>query len=477
MHVRIATFVAVLGVLAGACGSGDEAGDPSAEARQATSTSAVGTTASTITLGAGRHAAVVPAEIGATIATEDGGITLEIEPGALGQDTGVTVRRLDLEEDDIPFLVRSAEPVATWDLGPDGLVFDEPVGVTVRLPIPDDAEAGDDTVVPLFLAAVSDEDAEPLDELRVERDGSELVVSGQLQHFSTLAAYDDLNRFTALAFDHRLESEGLSLGPAEVERFVGQSVDFLLADPALDDPSIFVEWAMDGDVAEVSDHRHIGPGEALATVECRKEGGAEVVGTMLFGQVDSVPDRPVGQSEGRLEQREREDQAREEARANANAIVSLVAAVECLPSVEISGALHSYTTSAQAEFSERSGDCTASATTDESVEVQVAEVVPTGVVIELLSRTTGEEFSVLLDPASLEFDGDDDARRAHGTLSEDGGELQVTRYVHSCGASFADSELVSTGRAVFDLDTPLDVEALKALAAGRAGTEDEAPSS
>ncbi len=74
----------------------------------------------------------ISAAQGGSIGTSDGKIALEIPPGALTEDTTVSIRVLSEDEwtDDI----KDLSPVGpVYSLEPDGLIFQEPVTVKLAL--------------------------------------------------------------------------------------------------------------------------------------------------------------------------------------------------------------------------------------------------------------------------------------------------------------------------------------------------------
>ena len=66
-------------------------------------------------------------QAGGTVELADGLVTLDLPPGALPEDVLITATPTELPPDAPPFVGGTA-----WDFGPDGLVFDEPVTLTIR---------------------------------------------------------------------------------------------------------------------------------------------------------------------------------------------------------------------------------------------------------------------------------------------------------------------------------------------------------
>ena len=117
-------------------------------------------------------------------------LTLEVPPGALGQDTQIkvtTVSKDQLHED----LRELAGDGPAYRLEPDGLVFSQPVPISVRVPreaLPADLAEG--SIVEFTLITRSrDGLVEVLDdvELETQADGS-IVARAKVSHFSDVAA-------------------------------------------------------------------------------------------------------------------------------------------------------------------------------------------------------------------------------------------------------------------------------------------------
>jgi hypothetical protein len=113
----------------------------------------------------------VPADQGGSVQTDDGAVTVDVDPGDLAEDATISVTQTEVV-DDVDIMIGATaglgQAVALYDLQPDGVAFSSPVTLTVQgdvtgLPVPkrDDVdiyrrEAG--TFVPLGAVCVVDED-------------------------------------------------------------------------------------------------------------------------------------------------------------------------------------------------------------------------------------------------------------------------------------------------------------------------------
>lgn len=85
--------------------------------------------------GTGLTAPAVVGSAGGVVVAGDGGLSVGIPPGALVEDTEITIVAREPESPDV---------LVDYELGPEGLRFDEPVEITVRLPgLPDGVSPGD----------------------------------------------------------------------------------------------------------------------------------------------------------------------------------------------------------------------------------------------------------------------------------------------------------------------------------------------
>lgn len=124
---------------------------------------------------------------GGTITSRDGRLTLTFPPGALSEDTEITIR--DIDPNELPPEFDELDPDLAYLLEPDGIVFAVPVTATLMLddePVQDD---GSLSALPVLLLTSSDGALEILDNLTqdVEGDANTAMISGELNHFSLLS--------------------------------------------------------------------------------------------------------------------------------------------------------------------------------------------------------------------------------------------------------------------------------------------------
>lgn len=168
---------------------------------------------------------MIEAAAGGVVASDDGSLTIKIPPGALADNTAITVDALDEEEwpDELsPDLVAGA----VFALGPDGLTFSQPVEVSLKVP-PGDSEP-DTLSVPVSVLALRSSDGEWEGvETTILADTSELLVTGSIEHFSVVTAVfpvEDWGDMTGRAFPAEgASSVSATLSPVLVERQVGES--------------------------------------------------------------------------------------------------------------------------------------------------------------------------------------------------------------------------------------------------------------
>ena len=127
---------------------------------------------------------------GGTITSTDGRLTLTFPPGALSEDTEITIRNIDPNE--LPPEFDGLDPDLAYLLEPDGIVFAVPVTATLML---DEEPAQDDGSLSTELALLitsSNGELEVLENLTADVDGDEntTTVSGELGHFSDLVRTD-----------------------------------------------------------------------------------------------------------------------------------------------------------------------------------------------------------------------------------------------------------------------------------------------
>jgi len=123
---------------------------------------------------------------GGEITSSDGILTLDIPPGALDEDTEITIRKLNKSE--IPTESDEIDVDSAYELLPDGLEFLVPATVSVLLDIIPVQEDGTMTTPLLNLFILSNGVLEVLDNLVTEVDGDEniVTVSGDFSNFSNI---------------------------------------------------------------------------------------------------------------------------------------------------------------------------------------------------------------------------------------------------------------------------------------------------
>lgn len=124
--------------------------------------------------------------VGGVITSADGKLTLTFPAGALGNEETITITAIDA--DNLGSEFDEIEVEEAYDLGPDGLQFDEPVIVSFMTD--QDPLAGPDSIefVTEFLLTSENDQAMELDNLQTIADSDEgtVMVQGQLTHFSPL---------------------------------------------------------------------------------------------------------------------------------------------------------------------------------------------------------------------------------------------------------------------------------------------------
>jgi len=139
---------------------------------------------------------------GGEITSSDGDLTLTFPEGALPSPETITITPLSEDElgEEFQEIVDSLGIANAYEMGPDGLEFDEPVVAT--MPSDQNSVLNDSTLqleMGLLLTS-SDGQIEALDSLRLEpvsSDSSKLQVSGTLSHFSEMMQTDESNLVTA----------------------------------------------------------------------------------------------------------------------------------------------------------------------------------------------------------------------------------------------------------------------------------------
>ena len=128
---------------------------------------------------------MIKAAAGGTITLGD--LTLDIPPGALADDTEITIRKVDPA--DLPDEFSDIDGDSAYELTPDGLEFSVPVTATLKLagkPVQDDGSLV--TGLPPLMITSENGDLELLDDLtiNVDADTNRSEATGFLGHFSTV---------------------------------------------------------------------------------------------------------------------------------------------------------------------------------------------------------------------------------------------------------------------------------------------------
>jgi len=132
---------------------------------------------------------------GGTVATRDGKFTLEIPPGALDEDTEITIRELNSNEfpEELANLENPESLDSVYELTPFGQEFNLPVTVSVTLdskPVQNDGSIASNLA---FVLHSSADGFEFLENPTLELDGGNdiAIVSGEIDHFSRFLTFDD----------------------------------------------------------------------------------------------------------------------------------------------------------------------------------------------------------------------------------------------------------------------------------------------
>jgi len=127
---------------------------------------------------------------GGQVVSADGKLTLTIPAGALPADTEITVRELTRSELGPEW--QGVDIEAAYELGPDGLVFQQPVAVTLRLAQSPTGPGGILQADGVVLVTESGAGIEPTGSqvLAADADAGVTVLTGEIGHFSRLAGVD-----------------------------------------------------------------------------------------------------------------------------------------------------------------------------------------------------------------------------------------------------------------------------------------------
>ena len=131
MQFRPLAVATILSLLISACGDDDTAEPTSSLATSATTTSTV-TMATTSTVAP----TTAPAPRAFTVTSDDGDVVLEVPAGAIAEDPGIVILRLQPEEyPEVLAGARELPGTVVYGLEPAGLEFAEPVRISRRIPV------------------------------------------------------------------------------------------------------------------------------------------------------------------------------------------------------------------------------------------------------------------------------------------------------------------------------------------------------
>lgn len=134
----------------------------------------------------------IEAALGGTITSQDGAFTVEIPPGALREDTEISIRAVSAE--DLPSeLSELAGADRGYLLEPEGLTFSQPVAVNWEIDIEDLVVEGENGYMAQALVSWGEEAGfEPLTDLvtEISIDDNRAVLRGTLEHFSYVSRDD-----------------------------------------------------------------------------------------------------------------------------------------------------------------------------------------------------------------------------------------------------------------------------------------------
>lgn len=194
MRAFLIFLLAALPLLAAGCGGApapavEEAPTAPATATATTAAAPTATPQPTNTPAPTATATPTPAPQPVSVASQDGQLAVDVPAGALTETVDITVRALGPDETP-PELQAFHLRGTLYELGPDGLTFEQPVTITRRV---DTEQAGFDLSrgVPLIFLASRDSEAnwEFLADQTITLDGTVAIVTGTTTHFSTVVAF------------------------------------------------------------------------------------------------------------------------------------------------------------------------------------------------------------------------------------------------------------------------------------------------
>lgn len=178
---RPALLLAAVALIVASCGD-----DTASTTSSSTSTTAAAQQTTTTT--SPQSTTTQSSSNGFSVTSDDGRVTLDVPPEALADDPGISITHLP--PDQLPEDIAAVEPDAwAYSLEPDGLEFTAPARLTFAIPFEEFAAEGFDDAIPLASIVTTTSDGwELMDDLRVERDGDTVYVSGDTDHFSGAVA-------------------------------------------------------------------------------------------------------------------------------------------------------------------------------------------------------------------------------------------------------------------------------------------------
>lgn len=136
---------------------------------------------------------------GGSITSSDGRLSLHFPDGALPAENTITIKAVDPGQLGSEF--NDIEVDVVYELGPDGLSFDEPVSVTLTMDAPsaDDAAGRTITALPLLTASGGTVEAGGNPDIQLNEDGT-LTATAEITHFSHIASAESIGGSTVRAF-------------------------------------------------------------------------------------------------------------------------------------------------------------------------------------------------------------------------------------------------------------------------------------
>ncbi|WP_369162700.1 hypothetical protein [Candidatus Thiodiazotropha sp. LNASS1] len=149
---------------------------------------------------------------GGSITSSDGRLSLHFPDGALPAENTITIKAVDPGQLGSEF--NDIDVDVVYELGPDGLSFDEPVSVTLTMDAPsaDDAAGRTITALPLLTASGGTVEAGGNPDIQFNDDGT-LTATAEIMHFSQLAHAESIGSSTVRVFSSGSQSSTHVVGP------------------------------------------------------------------------------------------------------------------------------------------------------------------------------------------------------------------------------------------------------------------------